>query len=182
MQRIAIIGSTGSGKSTLARELSGRLSLPHTELDSLYWLPDWRERDPADFRALVDAATDAPRWVIDGGYSEVRDLVWGRATAIVWLDYSFSRTFLQLARRTTRRNLLKEPCCGDNRESLRRSLSSDSIIMWLFKTYGRNRRMLPVAMAQYGAGKTLKVLRSPRETRAWLVQLTDSNSSVNELA
>lgn len=75
MQRIAIIGSTGSGKSTLAESLSARLGVAHTELDDLYWLPERRERDGSEFRQLVDQATAAPAWVIDGGYSEVRNLV-----------------------------------------------------------------------------------------------------------
>jgi Helicase HerA, central domain len=74
MKRIAIIGSTGSGKSTLAQSLARRLRLNHTELDALYWLPGWLERDASEFRSLVDAATTQPSWVIDGGYSEVRDL------------------------------------------------------------------------------------------------------------
>jgi len=90
--RIAIIGSTGSGKSTLATSLAAKLTIPHTELDNLHWLPGWRERSNEEFRELVDLATQETAWVIDGGYSVVRDLVWGRADVIVWLNYSFATT------------------------------------------------------------------------------------------
>ena len=92
MHRIAIIGCTGSGKSIFAKSLSARRVLPHTELDDLYGLPDWRERDKGELRQLVAEATDAPAWLVDGGYSEVRELVWGRADTLIWLDQSLLRT------------------------------------------------------------------------------------------
>jgi adenylate kinase family enzyme len=168
MHRIAIIGTTGSGKSTLAKSLSARLDLPHTELDDLYWLPEWRERDKDEFRQLVDQAAAAPTWVIDGGYSEVRDLVWGRADTLIWLDQSLRRTAMQLIRRTHLRNAQRVPCCNGNFESWGRSLGRESIIGFLFKTYHRNRRIFPEALRQYGDGKTVIVLRSPAEIRAWL--------------
>ena len=74
MQRIVIIGSTGSGKSTLGRTLAAKFGVPHTEMDTLHWLPGWIERDDATFRELVDAFTAQPAWVIDGNYSVARDL------------------------------------------------------------------------------------------------------------
>jgi hypothetical protein len=171
MRRISIIGSSGSGKSTLAKSLSARLGLPHTELDDLYWLPDWCERDKSEFRQLVDQATAAPTWVIDGGYSEVRDFVWGRADTLIWLDQTLSRTMLQLIRRTYRRNAHRVQCCNGNYESWGRGLGRESIILFLFKTYRRNRRFLPEALQQYGDGKTVIILHSPAEIRAWLASV-----------
>mgnify|MGYP001049096745 CR=1 FL=1 len=170
MQRIAIIGSTGSGKSTLARALSERLAIPHTELDNLHWLPDWQELDDPSFRVLVDAATAKPEWVIDGGYSVVRDLVWGRADTIVWLDYSPLRTTLQLLKRTVVRNVRGDPCCNGNRESLRRSLGRDSIMLWLLKSYGMNRRNFPPALTRYAHAEQF-VFRTPDETARWFASL-----------
>ena len=170
IQRLAIIGSTGSGKSTLARALSLRLQLPHTELDDLNWLPEWQERTNEDFRELVDAATAEQAWVIDGGYSKVRDLVWGRADTIVWLDYGFLTTAWQLLRRTFRRNFRGEACCNGNHESLGRSLGRDSILLWLLQSYGNNRQNFPLALDRYPNAQTI-ILRSPRETEKWLNQL-----------
>ena len=168
--RIAIIGSTGSGKSTLAASLAAKLHIPHTELDNLHWLPDWQERTDAEFRELVDIATRQPAWVIDGGYSVVRDLVWGRADVIVWLNYSFAMTALQLVRRTIQRNTQKVPCCNGNFESIKRSLSRDWILLWLLKTYAKNRRTLPLALMQHSVAQHV-VLRSPTETSLWLAAL-----------
>ena len=172
IQRLAIIGSTGSGKSTLARTLSQRLRLPHTELDALHWLPDWRERSNEDFRPLVNAVTAEPAWVIDGGYSVVRDLVWGRADTIVWLNYDFPTTAWQLIQRTFRRNFRGEACCNGNHESLSRSLGRDSILLWLLKSYGNNRRNFPQALVQYSNARAI-ILHSPGETAKWLSELTE---------
>ena len=68
--------------------------VPHVELDAIHWLPGWVEQDPAEFRAGVSQAIAGPRWVVDGNYTRVRDLVWSRATTIIWLNYSFRDHFL----------------------------------------------------------------------------------------
>jgi adenylate kinase family enzyme len=39
MSRIHILGAPGSGTSTLGAALARRLEVPHTDSDSLYWLP-----------------------------------------------------------------------------------------------------------------------------------------------
>jgi adenylate kinase family enzyme len=171
MKRIAIIGSTGSGKSTLARELAEKLHGRFIELDDLHWAPGWIEIDDADFRNLALEATAAPQWVAAGNYSPVRDIVWGRADTIVWLDYSFSRTAYQLFLRTLRRSSTGEPCCNGNRETWARQFGRDSILLWLLKSYWRNRRTFPGALATYGTGKQVHVFRSPKEASAWLLSL-----------
>lgn len=165
--RIAIIGSTGSGKSTLAANLAAKLQIPHTELDNLHWLPDWQERADTEFRELVDVATQQSAWVIDGGYSVVRDLVWGRADVIVWLTYSFATTAWRLVQRTIRRSTQKVSCCNGNYESIKRSFGHDSILLWLLKTYSKNHSEFPLALMQYSVAQHV-VLRSPTETARWL--------------
>ena len=174
--RIAIIGTTGSGKSTLAANLAVKLHIPHTELDNLHWLPGWQERTDTEFRELVDVATRQTAWVIDGGYSVVRDLVWGRADLIVWLHYSFATTAWQLIRRTIRRNKQRVPCCNGNYESVRRSLGHDSILLWLLKSYAKNRRAFPRALKQYPGAQQV-VLRSPVETSRWLEAVSSTRES-----
>ncbi len=161
MERIAIIGSTGSGKSTLAKRLGAALELPVVELDSLHWLPGWIERDTATFRALVDQATSGERWITEGGYSEVRDLVWGRADTIVWLNLPFWTNFWQLFRRTVRRSQTGDPVCNGNIETWRQSFfSNDSVLLWLFKSYWRNLDRFPKALEEYGKGRQVVILKS----------------------
>ncbi len=83
LDRIAIIGTTGSGKTTLAQHLAKRLNLLHIESDSQRFLPGWNTRSPEEFRARISALTAHPRWIIDGNYSILRDIVWGQADTLI---------------------------------------------------------------------------------------------------
>jgi len=86
-RRVAVIGTSGAGKTTFSRRLADRLRVTHVELDALFWLPDWREPDEAEFRAKVGAALDAPDgWIVDGNYSRLMPDILARADTVVWLD------------------------------------------------------------------------------------------------
>ena len=83
---IVVVGTSGAGKTTMARALASALDLPYTEIDGLFWEPNWEPRgstDPAEFVRRVSTATSADAWVIDGNYAVVRDLMWQRATHLV---------------------------------------------------------------------------------------------------
>jgi adenylate kinase family enzyme len=149
LARVAVVGTSGAGKSTLARALANALSSPHIELDAIYWGPNWTPIPEPDLRQRIDALTSQPRWVCDGNYSVVRDLVWPRATAIVWLNYSFPRVFVRALRRTLRRCLWREPVFGNNRETVRKSfLSRDSILVWILRTHWRHQQSYPRLFAE----------------------------------
>src|SRR4051794_28329124 len=119
LSRVAVIGTSCSGKTTFARSLAAKLAVPHIELDALHWGPNWTPRDPDVFRASVDVATSQSHWVCDGNYRVVRDLVWSRATAIVWLNYSFPTVFRRAITRTAVRCVRRTPLYAGNQESLR---------------------------------------------------------------
>jgi adenylate kinase family enzyme len=172
MNRISIVGTTGSGKTTLAAELARILGCPHIELDALNWRPGWTAVPSDVFRQDVVEAVETPRWVTEGNYRSVRDLVWERADCVVWLNYRLSLILTRLLRRTARRIVTAEPCCNGNRESLRLVLSRDSIVLWALQTHGRRRREYPAQLSHCAAqGKTVVIHRSPKETRAWLDEI-----------
>lgn len=171
MRRIAVIGTTGSGKSSFAKTLAAKLAVVVVELDDLHWAPGWIEVDDSTFRELTERATCTERWVAAGNYSPVRDIVWGRADTVIWLDYSFLRTAYQLVRRTIRRTATGEPCCNGNRETWRRQLSRDSILLWLLKSYWRNRRNFPNYLQAQAGGKSVHIFRSPSEAAAWMASI-----------
>jgi adenylate kinase family enzyme len=169
MDRYVIVGTTGSGKTTLARELSRRIAAPHIELDALNWGPNWTAASTDVFRAKAAEAVSGERWVIDGNYEVVRDVVWSRANCIVWLNYSLPLVLRRLLQRTARRVFLAEPCCNGNRESLRLTLSKDSILLWALTTYHRRRRKYPPLLAaRAAAGVCIVEHKTPAETQAWL--------------
>lgn len=173
MSRYLVIGTCGSGKTTLAHRLSRRLAIPHVELDALHWEPGWTEAPPEVFRARVDASTAGERWVVDGNYGAVRDLLWPRATTVIWLDYAFPRVAARLWARTLRRALKRETLWAGNRESLRKSFCSrDSILLWQLQTYWRRRRDYPRLFAQPEfAHLVLERVGSPREGERLLERL-----------
>src|SRR3954469_22164980 len=102
-QRILILGRTGSGKTTLARELAAARGVPHVELDSLYFGPDFSTAPPSILRERTSEAIAGERWVTDGNKRAVRDLVWPRADTVVWLDYSIGVSLWRLAKRARSR-------------------------------------------------------------------------------
>jgi len=178
--RIVIVGTTSSGKSTLAKELSNQFGLDYIELDALHWEPNWKEAPNEVFRERVDQATRAERWVVAGNYQIVRDLVWPRAKAIIWLDYSFSRVFWQLTVRTFRRGVLGEEFVHGNRERLWWHLkfwSDESLYNWLFKTYWRRKREYPLLFGEPDNAH-LVIIRfsSPREADEWLTKFQNSQA------
>jgi len=141
LARVVVVGSSCSGKTTFARELAAVLGSPHVELDALHWGPEWVPKPKPEFARLTDAATAAPRWVVDGNYRIVREIVWPRATSIVWLNLAFATVFARALRRTMRRSLSGEELYAGNRESLGRAfVSRESILLWVLQTYGRRQR------------------------------------------
>jgi adenylate kinase family enzyme len=180
MQRICIIGTTGSGKTTVAAEVARILGSVHIELDALNWQPGWVLVPSDRFRQNVATALETPRWVTDGNYRSVRDLVWERADCLVWLNYPLSLIVTRLIRRTARRIWNSESCCNGNQESLRRAFSRESIILWALQTHGRLRREYAPLLCQLAArGKTVVIHRSPQETRAWLDEIRLAQSAAN---
>jgi adenylate kinase family enzyme len=142
LERIVVVGTSCAGKTTLARALGGVLGLPHTELDVLHWGPDWTPVPADEFRGRIERAVAGPAWVIDGNYSAVRDLVWRRATTLVWLNYPFHLVFRRSLRRTLKRFWTREELFAGNRETLA-IFDPEWIPWWVLRTFRRRRREYP---------------------------------------
>lgn len=89
-QQISVVGTPGSGKTTLARRIAQQLQIPHVELDALHWEPDWTAASDQVFRDRATKALEGDRWVVDGNYNKIRDLVWSRADTVVFLRNIFT--------------------------------------------------------------------------------------------
>lgn len=168
--RIAVVGTSGSGKTTLAANLARRLGIPHVELDAIYWGPGWTPAPVPEFRERTEQALSGDAWTTDGNYGVVRDIVWGRANSVIWLDYSLPVIMGRVIRRTLRRTLTQEELWNENRERLWDALtSSDSIVLWALRTYRRRRRQYPVLFSQPKyAHLNIVRLRTPDAAREWL--------------
>lgn len=170
MQRIVVVGTSGSGKTTLARQLSTLLDIPAVELDALHWEPNWTEAPTAVLRERVDAALSGNAWVVDGNYSKVRDLTWGRADTVIWLDYSLWVVMTRVTHRTFTRWFARTELWNGNRERLTNALfSKESILLWALQTHRKNRQRYTqlIRQPEY-AHLSIIHHRSPQETRHWL--------------
>jgi adenylate kinase family enzyme len=176
MKFINVIGTTGSGKSTFARKLARQLELTPIEMDDLFWLDDWQEpTDEVFFEKLknkMDRTTGG--WVLDGNYTRTMSLKLVKIDTIVWLDYSFSRNFFHLMKRSlfnliSQRKLWEN---SNNRESLKLLFSKQSIFIWLIQQYPRNKTKYQMMMQdqKYQHIQFIR-LTSPKQAAEFLQQI-----------
>jgi adenylate kinase family enzyme len=175
MQRIVIVGASGSGKTTLAQNLSQKLGIPHIELDALNWEPNWQTAPDDVFYERVKEATAQSSWVVDGNYNSkqgLRDLTWGRADALIWLDYTRCVVLCRVVRRTLSRLISQKPMWHNNRQSLKKAFSKDSIVLWSMQSYAPRKQKITrlIQQEQYAHLRVLH-FKIPNETDEWLDSL-----------
>jgi len=167
-----VVGCSGSGKSTLARSLAGTLGVPHVELDAVYHQPGWTPLEVEEYRRRVVEATERRAWVVDGNYSAVQDIVWGRADTVVWFDLPLSVVMSRTVRRTVRRVVTREELWNDNREPFSNLYSLNperNIIVWSATRHRvYRRRYAEAAEDPRWAGLHFVRLRSQREADGFL--------------
>lgn len=171
MRRVVVIGASGSGKTTFARVLALQLGLPHVEADSMYWGPNWTPRE--DFGAQLQAVLAGDEWVIDGNYSNFREIIWPRADTLIWLDFSLPTILCRLVPRTARRCLTRQTLWGGNTErAMVQLFTRESIVRWSIGQFFRYRRDYPpLLMEAARRGKYIVRFRSSRQARQWLADL-----------
>ena len=133
MKRVSVVGNSGSGKTTVAAELGRRLAAPHLELDAVFHQAGWQPLPVEEFRARVAEYVAGDRWVVDGNYSSVQDLVWQRADTVVWLDPPRRQVMRRIIWRTLRRAISRAELWNGNREDWTSIFSADpakSVIAW----------------------------------------------------
>jgi adenylate kinase family enzyme len=169
-RRINVVGTSASGKTTFAKALAARLGVPHVELDALNWEPDWKEAPEDVMRHRVREAIATDAWIVDGNYAAIRDLVWERAEAVIWLDFRLPTILWRYFTRTGRRIRSQEELWAGtgNRETLSMHLlQRDALLWWILSTYRRRRRDYPRLLASNPRLAAVR-LRSPRAADRWL--------------
>ena len=139
-------------------------------LQSCAFLIDWL-KTKAPFWKLEETPA-GERWVVDGNYRQTRDVVWPRATAIVWLNFGFPTVFARALRRTLRRVAMQERLFAGNRETLWRTFATrESLLWWVITSYRRRMREFRALRAS-GAYPALAwyELTRPRETARFLAE------------
>jgi adenylate kinase family enzyme len=142
--RVIIYGTSGSGKSTFAAALAKARNVACIELDLINWRPGWVGRNATDlegFIADVRAAISADAWVATGAYSRVREMMWGRATDVVYLDLPRNVIMGQVIKRSLQRASSGEDVFPGCKENWGRLLTAEHPIRWAWSTYYRRREI-----------------------------------------
>lgn len=95
MNKVIVFGNSASGKSTLSKKLSLIHKLAHLDLDTLAWqegtdMP--KRRSLAESKVLLDTFMDEhEKWIIEGCYSDLFDLILDQAEEAFYLDLPLSQ-------------------------------------------------------------------------------------------
>jgi adenylate kinase family enzyme len=174
MQRIVIVGNGGSGKSTLAKHLGALLGLEVIHLDRHFWKTGWTPTPREEWRTVVAGLVRRAHWVMDGSYASTLDLRVPAADTIVFLDMPRWRCLWQAVTRLIRYS-------GETRPDLAPGCPEKfdwPFLRWIWLYPAVDRPVVLAALASHAAGRTLIILRSPREVRRWLDQLRQGRGDV----
>lgn len=169
-RRVLVFGVTGSGKSTTAAAIARRTGLPYHAVDDLTWNPGWSPVPHDEQRRRIEAVAAQPAWVIDAAYARWADVVLSRVQLVVGLDYPRWFSLQRLVRRTVRRLVTRTPICNGNRESLRKTVAADSIVVWHFRSFPQKRTRMRAWEADPDGPPVLR-FTSARAARDWLDRL-----------
>ncbi len=179
MNKIIVVGATGSGKSTLCKKLSAKLNYPYIQLDLLFWKPNWQSStDEEFFPKIENVIKENNQWVLDGNYSRTMKITWPMADTVIWIDYPFWVVFYQNFTRAIKRSITREELWPNtnNRESIIRLFSKDSILKWLVQTYPRMKQRYETAINDpQNSHLQFYRLKSRNEVSKFLININTEN-------
>ena len=163
------------------------MHIDHIEMDQLFWKPNWQmASDEEFFFELGNILEKNEAWILDGNYSRTIPIKWKRVESVIWLDYSFMRTFLQALKRAIYRSISKKELWvgTGNKETFRKSFfSRDSIILWTIKTHKKVRARYENLMNDddYSTINFIR-FRTPREANNFLRNERNKRTDGSEIA
>jgi adenylate kinase family enzyme len=176
-KRTIIFGSTGVGKSTMVRRIAEEFSLPVIDIDSLRRDAGKSATPEETFSNLVTESVKGNAWIIDGSYNSVQDIIWPRAEAIVWLDFSFWVFLSRLVKRSLYRIFIRKkserPVKGRYQPASERA---SNYLRAIFTGSQRRKRYFATLYNFKNAHLHIIRLSSPEEATIWLDFLKEDQS------
>lgn len=92
--RVTLIGYTASGKTTLAKRIHTKFSIPHLQIDRVWFAANGhlaktdseKERAREIIKRELELFTQQDSWVSDGFYSKMQSILADRADYVVVLE------------------------------------------------------------------------------------------------
>ena len=168
-KRTIVFGSTGVGKTTMVKHIAEEFDLPVIDVDSLRREAGRSNSPEETFVRLTTESVKGDTWVIDGSYTSVQDIVWPRADAIVWLDFSFWVFLSRLIKRSLYRMFIRKksekPIKGRNQPARERAWT---YLRAIFTGTQRRERYFATIYGSKNAHLHIIRLASPEEVQRWL--------------
>lgn len=168
-QRIMIFGRPGSGKSTFAHDLAQRLELPLFHIDKFFYLSNWEERPHDEFVALLQAAVDQERWVIDGNALQTLEMRFKRADIVLYFCYPPLHSLFRVVKRL----FYKDKRIQDRADGCK-ELFGWKFIKYIWTFEDRVRELLEQLRRDYPTVVVIKITND-REAAAVYKSLTSEN-------
>lgn len=168
-KRVIVFGSTGAGKSTLVEFISQKFGLPIINMDTLSREAGKSKTPEETFALSTIKSIENDSWILDGSYAIVQDIVWPRAEAIVWLDYSGWIVMWRLFKRSLYRIFLRKK---SERPGKARIVSADKRTQtYLRSVFTHNKRRQQYFATLYKSkNRHLHIIRlcGPKDAEKWL--------------
>ena len=87
--KFLVIGLPGIGKTTFSERLARKFKIPHIEGDRYFWVEGEGQVEVEEFRKKIDGMTEKGRWIYEGHYRKVYDLICDRVDTMIWIDLPF---------------------------------------------------------------------------------------------
>jgi adenylate kinase family enzyme len=153
----------------MVKRIAEEFSLPVIDIDSLRREAGKSGSPEETFSLLIRESVKGDTWIIDGSYTSVQDIVWSRAEAIVWLDFSFWVFLTRLIKRSLYRIFIRKqserPIKARNQPASERTSTYLRAILT-----GKQRRQRYFATLYNSKNVHLHVIRlsSPEDAELWL--------------
>ena len=172
------MGVTGCGKTTAAERIAALRKLPFVDFDQdIRWKSAseavWTCHSEAEQLARCQRLASEDSWVLASCSSAAFQVLRPRIELVVYLDYPMPVSFTRLLRRSISRVTDKKPICNGNVETWAKLLSTDSILIWWFRTIRRRQRQARQLEINPDMPPTLRVTK-PQQLEQLICSIAES--------
>ena len=159
-----IIGCGGAGKSTLARKLGEKTGLPVVHLDQIWWAPgDWQHLEREEFDSRLFQEMEKPKWILDGNFNRTMEPRLEKCDTVIYLDMPRAVCLKNWIGRVIKN-------WGHARADMApgcKEWFDPEMARWIWN-FNRQNRQRYLQLLSRLEGKTVYILRSRREVKAFL--------------